>query len=559
MGWKKPYCKPRSASSNSHKLHYCKTSLTILTLALLFGSAVYVFTPETRFWEPGFLRHEARYTGDLRDLNSPWNKLCFGPTSEKLKIAVFSKSWPTGPSPGGMERHASTLYSALASRGHTIHVFTAPSDRQQRSEVKEGNLSVHFAANDHGSVNFSLAYEMFLQQNGSGDFDYVHTESVSLPYWRAKMLPKVAVTWHGIWYEIMHSKLFQELLANPNGQFPGPTTELQEAMPRLLDEIRFFSSYSQHICISNSAGELVMGVAGRLVRDKGHPLLYEAFSSIAKQHPGVFLLVAGTGPWSKRYSELGPNVRVLGALEPYELSDFYNSLDLFINPTLRPQGLDLTLIEAMHCGKPVLTTNFPSITGTVVLSGEYGYTFSPNVGSLVEALNLAIRDGLKSLQEKGMFCRKHVLSMFTASKMALAYERFFLCMKNSRYCQYPLPTDCATLIVPASSIIALLRLYSNITSLKPDSRNIRCGLRAGPGSDKNPRVERAFELIVYVEKTIILRIKTIVSLKAEVSIAMGRENVIGYGFKMRIYSRLYMQIQMKRDKTQVELRTQMLS
>ncbi|KAL2245469.1 phosphatidylinositol N-acetylglucosaminyltransferase gpi3 subunit [Sesamum indicum] len=488
MGWKKPYCKPRYASSNSHKLYYCRTSLTILTLALLFGSAVYVFTPETRFWEPGFLHHEARYRGDLRDLNSPWNKLCFGPTSEKLKIAVFSKSWPTGPSPGGMERHASTLYSALASRGHKIHVFTAPSDRQQRSEVKEGNLSVHFAANDHGSVNFSLAYEMFLQENGSGDFDYVHTESVSLPYWRAKMLPKVAVTWHGIWYEIMHSKLFQELLANPNGLFPGPTTELQEAMPRLLDEIRFFSSYSQHICISNSAGEvlrniyqlpqrnvhvilngvdeknfvfdpeaglrfrkkhgvpsnvsLVMGVAGRLVRDKGHPLLYEAFSSIAKQHPGVFLLVAGSGPWSKRYSELGPNVRVLGALEPYELSDFYNALDLFINPTLRPQGLDLTLIEAMHCGKPVLTTNFPSITGTVVLSGEYGYTFSPNVGSLVEALNLAIRDGLKSLQEKGMFCRKHVLSMFTASKMALAYERFFLCMKNSKYCQYPLPTDC---------------------------------------------------------------------------------------------------------------------
>ncbi|KAK4398330.1 hypothetical protein Sango_1308500 [Sesamum angolense] len=255
----------------------------------------------------------------------------------------------------------------------------------------------------------------------------------------AKMLPKVAVTWHGIWYEIMHSKLFQELLANPNGQFPGPTTELQEAMPVFLTKsgLRF---RKKHGVPSNVS--LVMGVAGRLVRDKGHPLLYEAFSSIAKQHPGVFLLVAGTGPWSKRYSELGPNVRVLGALEPYELSDFYNALDLFINPTLRPQGLDLTLIEAMHCGKPVLTTNFPSITGTVVLSGEYGYTFSPNVGSLLEALNLAIRDGLKSLQEKGMFCQKHVLSMFTASKMALAYERFFLCMKNSRYCQYPLPTDC---------------------------------------------------------------------------------------------------------------------
>lgn len=143
----------------------------------------------------------------------------------------------------------------------------------------------------------------------------MHTESVSLPHWRAKMVPNVAVTWHGIWYEVMHSKLFGELFSNQNGVLPGFMTELQEAMPRLVDEIRFFSSYNQHICISNSAAEvlvkiyqlpqrnvhvilngvdetkfvhdpeagvrspeklgvpanvsLVMGVAGRLVRDKG--------------------------------------------------------------------------------------------------------------------------------------------------------------------------------------------------------------------------------------------------------------------------------------------------
>ncbi|KAM1057619.1 hypothetical protein ACFX13_031637 [Malus domestica] len=227
-------------------------------------------------------------------------------------------------------------------------------------------------------------------------FDYVHTESVSLPYWRAKM----AVTWHGIWYEIMRSKLLQELLLIPKGgQLAEPTAELHEAMLRLVEEIRFFRSYTQHICISSSAGEvlmniyqlpqrnvhvilngvdetkftqyqeagarfrekhavpsnasIVMGVAGRLVRDKGHPLLYEAFSSIVRRHPSVFLLVAGAGPWRRRYAELGPNVKILGALEPFELSQFYNALDVFVNPTLRPQGLDLTLIEAMHTGKPV--------------------------------------------------------------------------------------------------------------------------------------------------------------------------------------------------------------
>ncbi|KAK2986630.1 hypothetical protein RJ640_004386 [Escallonia rubra] len=460
----------------------------MFTITLFFASFFYFFAAPRHFQEPYFSSVETKYSGDLRDAKFPWNKLCFGPAYEKLKLAVFAKTWPIGAAPGGMERHASTLYGALASRGHEIHVFTVPSDRRPHQDIHQGDLHVHFAANDHGSVNCSLAFDIFYQEDAAGAFDYVHTESVSLPHWRARMVPKVAVTWHGIWYEIMHSKLFQELLSNPNGLLPGPMTELQEAMPRLVDEIRFFSSYTQHICISSSAGEaltniyqlppknvhvilngvdetkfvhdsesgaqfrkkhsipsnvsLVMGVAGRLVRDKGHPLLYEAFSSISKHYPDVFLFVAGSGPWGRRYAELGQNVKVLGALEAWELSEFYNSVDVFVNPTLRPQGLDLTLMEAMHCGKPVLTPNFPSITGNVVLNEGFGYTFAPNVKSLVEALEAAIRDGPEVLHRKGMVCKKYALSMFTATKMALAYERFFLCMKNTRYCHYPLPTDC---------------------------------------------------------------------------------------------------------------------
>lgn len=480
MGLKYHYS---NKSNTSNKFLSLRTS-TILITTLFIASLVYLFSPSRNSLD----HQRGLFHGDLRDAKFPWNKLSFGQNSEKLKLAVFSKTWPIGADPGGMERHAFTLYTALAARGHDIHIFTVPSDRKFHKDIHVGNLHVYFAANDHGSLNCSLAFDIFDQENRVRPFDCVHTESVTLPHWRAKFVPNVAVTWHGIWYEIMHSKLFQELFEDHNGQLSsGPMTELQEAMPKLVDEIKFFSSYTHHICISNSAGEilvniyqlpqrnvhvilngidetkfvhnpisgadfrekvgipsnvsLVLGVAGRLVRDKGHPLLHEAFSFIAKRHPGVFLLIAGSGPWGKRYAELGQNVKVLGALEPSELSKFYNSIDVFVNPTLRPQGLDLTLIEAMHCGKPVLTPNYPSITRTVVLNEDFGYTFSPNVGSFIEALESAIKDGTAVLQKKGMLCKSYALSMFTASKMALAYERFFLCMKNTRYCLYPLPTD----------------------------------------------------------------------------------------------------------------------
>ncbi|KAL2472705.1 UDP-Glycosyltransferase superfamily protein [Forsythia ovata] len=128
-------------------------------------------------------------------------------------------------------------------------------------DVHDGILHVHFVANDHGSVNCSLAFDIYNQENVAGAFDYVHTESVSSPHGRARMVPKVAATWHGIWHEILHSKLFQDLLVKPKEQFPaGQITDLQEAMPWLLDEIRFFSSYTQYICISNSAGEVLRNI-----------------------------------------------------------------------------------------------------------------------------------------------------------------------------------------------------------------------------------------------------------------------------------------------------------
>jgi hypothetical protein len=89
--------------------------------------------------------------GDLRDAKFAWNKLCFEPTFEKLKLALFSSTtWPIGAGRGGKKRHASTLYHALAARVYEIHLFTVPSDRKPHLDAHEGNLHVYFAANDHG-------------------------------------------------------------------------------------------------------------------------------------------------------------------------------------------------------------------------------------------------------------------------------------------------------------------------------------------------------------------------------------------------------------------------
>ncbi|KAK6934832.1 Glycosyl transferase, family 1 [Dillenia turbinata] len=282
-------------------------------------------------------------------------------------------------------------------------------------------------------------------------------ESVALPHWLAQNVSNLAVSWHGTALESLQSDIYQDL-ARPPGEpiSPSVINNLQGVVPKVLKEIRFFQKYAHHVAISDSCGEmlrdvyqipqkrvhvvlngvdeenfgedlkmgvefrsrigvpkdgsLVLGVAGRLVRDKGHHLLFEAFPRLIKNHPDVYLVVAGSGPAGQRYRDLGPRVIV---------------------------GLDLTLMEAMLSGTPVMASRFPSIKGSIMVDDEFGYMFAPNVESLLEALEQVVKDGAGRLAQRGNACRDYAISMFTATKMALAYERLFLCIKDEAFCMYP--------------------------------------------------------------------------------------------------------------------------
>ncbi|CAL1373789.1 unnamed protein product [Linum trigynum] len=477
-----------STTAYPTKHHFLHSNLaTILFFVVLFTiPALFLLRhPTTTFCSTLHADHHPPWSGDLRAADFSWNHLNFTlppPPNLKLKIAVFSRKWPVATAPGGMERHAFTLHSALAERGHEVHVFTSPSRDQPFPSSSSSNvaLAVHSHAGEAFKFRFPKAWDLFQHENHRSPFHVVHSESVALPHRKAHNVSNLVVTWHGIAYESLQSSIYQALAQNPNEPSP---PGLNRSLHGLIDEIRFFHSYAHHVAISDSCGEilrdvyqiprrrvhvivngvdensfgpdvqmgrefrstigvppnasLVLGVAGRLVKDKGHPILYEAFSEFMASHRDVYLIVAGSGPWEQRYRELGPRVLVLGSMGPLELRAFYNAIDVFVNPTLRPQGLDLTLMEAMMSGKPVMASRFPSIKGTVVVDDEFGFMFSPNVESLVEALEVVAGEGAERLAERGVACRKYAASMFTATKMALAYERLFLCVQNQTFCNYP--------------------------------------------------------------------------------------------------------------------------
>lgn len=319
----------------------------------------------------------------------------------------------------------------------------------------------------------------------------IHTESVGLLHTRSQNVTNLAVTWHGIAYETIHSDIIQELLRHPKEP---QANALTQRLMKVVEEVKFFPRYAHHVATSDHVGDvlkriymlpeervhiilngvdeeifkpdvtkgrefkqkfgipdsklLVLGMAGRLVKDKGHPLMFEALKEMFKENDTFretsVVLVAGDGPWAVRYRDLGEDVLVMGPLEQAQLARFYNAIDIFINPTLRAQGLDHTLLEAMISGKAALATRLASITGSVIVGTEMGYTFSPTVTSLKTALYQVWVDGRGVLEKKGQVARQRGLELFTATKMAAAYEKLFLCISNDgknkdNYCQYHTP------------------------------------------------------------------------------------------------------------------------
>jgi glycosyltransferase involved in cell wall biosynthesis len=79
------------------------------------------------------------------------------------------------------------------------------------------------------------------------------------------------------------------------------------------------------------------------------------------------LLIGGTGPELQSLKKLAGNdsrIQFLGFIPNVRMNDFYNSLDVFVFPTM-VEGYGLPIIEAMGCGKPVVTLEDASIPSDI--------------------------------------------------------------------------------------------------------------------------------------------------------------------------------------------------
>ncbi|MFB7110835.1 glycosyltransferase family 4 protein [Streptomyces sp. NPDC056291] len=122
-------------------------------------------------------------------------------------------------------------------------------------------------------------------------------------------------------------------------------------------------------------GAKVIAAAGRLIRGKRFDLLIEAFADIAAQHPDWKLRIYGAGAEKDHLQklihvhDLGDRAALMGAVSPIEAEFAKASI---VASASDAESFGMTLVEAMRCGVPVVSTDCPLGPAEIIHDGVDG-------------------------------------------------------------------------------------------------------------------------------------------------------------------------------------------
>ena len=165
-------------------------------------------------------------------------------------------------------------------------------------------------------------------------------------------------------------------------------------------------------------GKPVVLAVGRLVGYKGFDVLLAAAAGL-----DVTIVIVGAGPEEARLRAMAPpGVVFAGRVPDEELPAYYHACDVFCLPSLTiAEAFGVVLLEAMACGKPLVTSALPTGVTAVNRDGVNGVAVPPgDAGALREALRSLAGDAARR-KAMGAAGRRAVEQDYTAARMAERY------------------------------------------------------------------------------------------------------------------------------------------
>jgi glycosyltransferase involved in cell wall biosynthesis/protein-tyrosine-phosphatase len=170
-----------------------------------------------------------------------------------------------------------------------------------------------------------------------------------------------------------------------------------------------------------------IGTVGRMVPIKGLDLFLDAAAALRRQAPRVRFSILGDGPLrddlARHAKELGIDDCTDFVTPRPDPFAYYDSLDVYVN-TSHHEGLPLSVVEAMACGKPIVSAAVGGIP-EVVTHGEHGFLVQEREADRFAAwyLTLMRDDSLRATMGERAATMAH--SRLSAQAMADAYRRLY--------------------------------------------------------------------------------------------------------------------------------------
>jgi glycosyltransferase involved in cell wall biosynthesis len=144
-------------------------------------------------------------------------------------------------------------------------------------------------------------------------------------------------------------------------------------------------------------GEKVVGVIGRLKKDRGYDVILKAFRKVRDRMDGVKLVIVGRSSQleesiKRPVAELGLEHDVV--LAGYRTDDYFSvisAFDLFVMMRAGSDGTARALREVMALGRPALVST-RGMLPELVEDGQTGFVVDPDETQLAERMESLLRD-----------------------------------------------------------------------------------------------------------------------------------------------------------------------
>jgi sugar transferase (PEP-CTERM/EpsH1 system associated) len=172
-------------------------------------------------------------------------------------------------------------------------------------------------------------------------------------------------------------------------------------------------------------GDRVIGHVARLAPEKDQATLLRAVARLMPGRPKLRLLIVGEGVQAGELRELARTLGIAGRVcfagARSDVRDLLPLVDVFALSSVR-EGLPLTVLEAMACGRPVVATDVGELAAAVV-PGVTGWLVPPSdPPALADAL-AAVVDDCGRAEAMGQAARVRVEAEFSLERTVREYER----------------------------------------------------------------------------------------------------------------------------------------